>query len=127
MGAFGKDQEVIYNKDQEVIQQGSESYTTRIMRSSAGFFWYPCHYPHWSRDALFPKCGILKPPRIFFLSPLSKKKKKPKIRQKKSENIMFMVILSALVKRLNVPRMQDFYFIHADLCHIPKIITFYPL
>ena len=24
----------------------------------AGFFWYRCYYPHWSRDALSPGCGI---------------------------------------------------------------------
>ena len=58
-------------------------------------------------------------PNFFSLTPL-KKKKKPKKKTKKSENIMFMVILSALVKRLNVPHMRDFYFIPADLCHIPK-------
>ena len=23
----------------------------------AGFYWYRCYYPHWSRDALSPVCG----------------------------------------------------------------------
>ena len=89
----------LYNKDLEVIQQGSEGYKTRIRRlynkvrrlcfptrlkslSSklllikcvksprkkvsysvnfallAEFFWYWCYYPHRSRDALSPVCGI---------------------------------------------------------------------
>ena len=38
--------------EQEVIQQGSGGYTTRIRRLLAGFFWYRCYYPHRSRDAL---------------------------------------------------------------------------
>ena len=60
-------------KDQEVIQQGSEGYITRIRRlynkgqeviqqSSrgflAGFFWYQCYYLHQSRNALSPICWI---------------------------------------------------------------------
>ena len=28
--------------------------------SLAGFFWYPCYYPHRSRYALCPVCGIFK-------------------------------------------------------------------
>ena len=30
----------------------------RISRLSAGFFLYRCYYPHRSRDALHPVCGI---------------------------------------------------------------------
>ena len=42
----------LYNKDKEVIQQGSGGYTTRIRRLLAEFFWYWCYYPHRSRDAI---------------------------------------------------------------------------
>ena len=48
----------LYNKDQEVIQQGSEGYTTRIRRLLAGFFWYQCYYLHWLRDNLSSVCRI---------------------------------------------------------------------
>ena len=44
--------------DQEVTQQGSGGYTTIIRRLLAGFFWYRCYYPHRSRDALSPICGL---------------------------------------------------------------------
>ena len=55
-------------KDQEVIQQGSAGHTTRIRRLynkdqevvSRIFFLYRCYYPHRSRDALSPVCGIFK-------------------------------------------------------------------
>ena len=74
LSQFSKDQEVLqqgsggyttrikrlYNKDQEVIQQGSGSYTIRIKRLLAGFF-------------------------------------------------LVSVLLSALVKRCFVSRMRDFY------------------
>ena len=48
----------LYNKGQEVIQQGSGVYTTRFRRLLAGFFWYRCYYLHQLRDALPPTCGI---------------------------------------------------------------------
>ena len=37
----------------------TEAFTTRISRLLAGFFWYWCYYPHWSRGALSPVCRIL--------------------------------------------------------------------
>ena len=48
----------LYNKDQEVIQQGPGGYTTRIRSLLAGFCWYRSYSPHQSRDALSPVRGI---------------------------------------------------------------------
>ena len=45
---------MLYNKDQEVIQQGLGGYTTRIRSLLSGL----SGYPHQSRDALSPVCGI---------------------------------------------------------------------
>ena len=33
----------------------------RILPYWAGFFWYRCYYPYWSRDSLSPVCGIFLP------------------------------------------------------------------
>ena len=53
----------LYNKDQEVIQQGSGGFVFwRDYKASPENFWIflvsVLLYPHWSRDALYPVCGI---------------------------------------------------------------------
>ena len=49
----------LYNKDQEVIQQGLGCYVFhRDYRASPQFFWYQCYYPHQPKDVSSPVCWI---------------------------------------------------------------------